>query len=294
MLDDKIKLIYNYLYDLKSKECLDYYKIHINKINLNDIKYSIPDYSNSDKENIEEYENLVKEIVESKYKYNEYDNINKRLILKRYSDSYSTTLKISFYKKDNEYILDDPINNDSLFSYLLSELVLAKKTNHILLPVINIDIPTKNIKKMLESVNEDDITDVACIQIREHFFKIKNLDEYLSENVCNIKALLFQVIHTIAILQNEYNGFRHNNLTLNNILIYMKKDINIHSTYIGFKGSEDKFYIPNIGIEIKITNFEKSIIPKHFGTKNETTSPYYDLYIFLTDLLKKNRYRKSM
>lgn len=46
------------------------------------------------------------------------------------------------------------------------------------------------------------------------FFRTVTMEEYFKENVCKYKPLLFQIIHTLATIQKEYNGFKHNNLTL--------------------------------------------------------------------------------
>ena len=37
-----------------------------------------------------------------------------------------------------------------------------------------------------------------------------------------VKPLLFQVIHTLAVIQDNYPDFRHNKLDSNNIYVYLK------------------------------------------------------------------------
>ena len=93
-----------------------------------------------------------------------------------------------------------------------------------------------DIKKLIDYNNEpiqkaldnNDIIDIACLQIRENFFTTKSLDEYLKDNTCTTKKyiqcckykiLLFQIIHTLATLQDNFPGFKHNNLVLKNILL---------------------------------------------------------------------------
>ena len=44
-------------------------------------------------------------------------------------------------------------NNDALFSYILSNLVLNKKTHNILLPIINIDVNYQQIEKIIKPHN---------------------------------------------------------------------------------------------------------------------------------------------
>lgn len=300
-LEDKINLIYDYLYNLNSKNCFSFDKITLGKIGLDDIKLSLP----SDNQEEKEYWNKNKsDILNGRFKLISFDEKSYNILLKRYSNQFPVNVKVSFYKKPKSInLMEEPINNDSLFSYILSQLVLAKKTKHILLPVINLDVNYSDI----ENFTSDDssnliikngilnnyITDKCCLQLREHFFRTVNLEKYLSEHVCSYKGLLFQVIHTLAIIQKEFEGFRHNNLILSNILVYLKKSSESFVEYDGFKN--DKFFVPNVGFDIKITNFEHAVIPKFYGLSNmknpnikfaDQHNPYYDLYVFLNDLLE--------
>jgi len=294
-LEDKINLIYEYVYNLNSKNCFSLNKIILGKIGLEDIKIPLP------LDNLEEKEYWNKnkfDILNGKFKLISFNEKSYELLFKRYSNQFPINVKVSFYKDSKSInLMENTINNDSLFSYILSQLVLAKKTRHILLPIINLDIKYSDIESLIVNdisnsiiktgILNNNITDKCCLQLREHFFKTINLEEYLLENNCSYKGLLFQVIHTLATIQKEFNGFRHNNLLLSNILIYLKKDSDIVTEYEGFKN--DKFYVPNIGFDIKITNFEHSIIPKFYGTSaklSEKSNSYYDLYTFLNDLLE--------
>ncbi len=300
-LEDKINLIYDYLYNLNSKNCFSFNKITLGKIGLDDIKIPLP----SDNQEEKEYWNKNKSnILNGRFKLISFNEKTFELLFKRYSNQFPVNVKVSFYKNSKSInLMDDPINNDSLFSYILSQLVLAKKTKHILLPIINLDINYSDIENITadESFNSiiktailnNNITDKCCLQLREHFFRTVNLEEYLLEHTCSYKSLLFQIIHTLATIQKEFEGFRHNNLILSNILVYLKKSSDILSEYEGFKN--DKFYVPNTGFDIKITNFEHAIIPKFYGMasmKNpnikfaDQPNPYYDLYTFLNDLLE--------
>lgn len=302
-LEDKINLIYDYLYNINSKNCLSFNKITLGKIGLDDIKISLPSDSIDEKE----YWNKIKsDILNSRFKLISFNKKSYELLFKRYSNQFPVNVKVNFYKDPKTInLMENPINNDSLFSYILSQLVLAKKTQHILLPVINLDINYSDIKNFIEDdtynsiiktgILNNNITDKCCLQLREHFFKTINLKEYLLENACSYKSLLFQVIHTLAIIQKEFEGFRHNNLTVSNILVYLKKESDTLIEYDGFKN--DKFYVPNIGFDIKITNFEQSVLPKFYGLSNmknpnikfaDQYNPYFDLYTFLNDLLEGN------
>jgi hypothetical protein len=280
-LNDNINILYNYCYNKNNSNCLNYENIELGNINLNNIKLSIE----HNKHNI-----IYRQIITGKFK-NMMIN-NDVYYYKEYSHDFPITFKISFYNEQKEiYDLSSKINNDSLFSYLLSFLILSNKTKHILLPIINIDINyndieyifDENIKyKLKNKIKLNEIQSICCLQIREHYFKQISLSEYLKTNNCDYKVLLFQIIHTLIIIQNEYPTFRHNNLTLNNILIYCKNKSDIIYSYNGFQN--DVFNIPNNGFDIKICNFENSTINKFYG--NSIYNPYYDIYIFFKDFFK--------
>jgi hypothetical protein len=280
-LNDNINILYNYCYNKNNTNCLNYENIELGSININNIKLSIE----HNKHNI-----IFRQVIIGKFKTMMMNN--DIYYYKEYSHDFPITFKISFYNEQNEiYDLSSKINNDSLFSYLLSSLILSNKTKHILLPIINIDINYNDIQfifdentkyKLKNKIKLNEIQSICCLQIREHYFKQILLNEYLKSNSCDYKVLLFQIIHTLAVIQNEYPTFRHNNLILNNILIYCKNKSDIIYSYNGFQN--DVFNIPNNGFDIKICNFENSTINKFYG--NSIYNPYYDIYIFFTDLMK--------
>jgi hypothetical protein len=292
-INDKINLLYDYIYNQNTENCFSLEKIVLGKIGLDDIKLTIPEISNE--EEINYYELIKSDILNGKFKIISFDEETKQLYLKKYSNQFSVSIKVSFYdiKHNVNDLFSSPINNDSLFSYILSELVLNRKTKHLVIPINNIDIKISEIEKIIGDDNyynkiknlikNNIIQDVCCLQLRECFFKSNNLHDYLKENKCVYKELLFQIIHTLAVLQKEFIGFRHNNLTLKNIFVYLKKNDNVNIEYDGFKN--DKFYLPNLGFDIKISNFEKSVIPKYYEIEKTNINNYYDLYTFMNDLI---------
>jgi hypothetical protein len=311
-LNEKINIIYEYLYNSSNKNCFTIDKIKLGEIGLSTIKLSLPECINEKtknklesksetnticKTNIDDYTSIKKQILDGKFRIMYFNEELKQYILKRYSDELPITVKISFYNNDNSINnIDNIYNNDSLFSYLLSSLVLNKSNNtkHILLPIINIDMKLQDIEKYISSdssyeiikneLNNNRIIDTVCVQIREQFYSTQSLLEYIKNNECDYKLLFFQVFHTLALLQKEYNGFKHNNLILNNILIYLKQK---SESYVEYHFKDKTYYVPNTNFDIKITNFEYSIIPKYYGlTNNSIENPYYDIYIFLNNLLE--------
>jgi len=289
-MEEKINLLYNFLYNDSFNDCFNIDKITLGKINMNDIKIV---------NEIEAME-ILKEIVNSKLSFLNFNNEDNIILLKRFSDTFPVTVKIGTYIDDTNN-LSSPSNNDALFSYLLSSLVINKHTSHILLPIVNFDIKYEKIEPLLKnlpiykSINDkvefNEIKNIFSVRIREHFFQSKNLKEYLKENKCDFRQLIFQVIHTLAIIQKEFPGFRHNNLSMENIIIYLKKKDVSKNTYIF---GNYKWVIPDIGFDIKITNFEKATLPKYYGIKNQRDTdipfinelnPYFDLHTFMSSLV---------
>jgi len=291
-MEEKINLLYNFLYNENYKTCFEIDKIQLGKIKIEDIKIT----------NQEESFALLKEIIGSKLSYNCYNTTEQLIYLKRFSDSFPVTIKIGFYTDESDN-LSNKANNDALFSYLLSQLVINKKTQHILLPIVNFDISFEKIEPLLknlpiykivkEKIDYNEIKNTLSVRVREHFLQSKILKEYMEKNSCDYKPLIFQVIHTLAVLQKEFPGFRHNNLTPENILVYINKKPEDMLYEFGSK----RWKLENINFYIKIGNFEKSTLPKYYGVKNQrdTDVPYitqindyFDIHTFLNALINKN------
>jgi hypothetical protein len=284
-LENKIKIIFDYLYNETNKNCFTIEQIILGQISLDDIKLPLP---NDDEE--QEYYNKNKlDILNAKLSLIDFDENTYQVLFKRYSIE-SVNIKVNFYDIDNKIdSFNSPVNNDSLFSYLLSSLVINHKTKHILLPIINLDIKFSDIEeniinntyktKIKSGITNNKISNICCLQLREHFFKTINLQEYIKENTCSYKMVLFQVIHTLAVIEREFNNFRHNNLILKNILVYIK---NKSDQYTEYEFNEKKYFIMNVDIDIKITNFEKAVIPKFYGKENENKNS--DIYTFVSEL----------
>ena len=126
-VDEKINLIYNFIYDKIDVSCFDTLKIKINEIKLDDIKIGI--------KHKDIVEDIFKYLKKGNFQMSTHDEKTKTTVLKRFSDSFTFNLIIEAYDKNKD---DDTLkgNRDSLFSYLLSELVIKRKTSHILLPIV--------------------------------------------------------------------------------------------------------------------------------------------------------------
>jgi len=290
-IDTKITMLYDFNYSKSFNNNIKSFNISIDDISLDDIKIK-----NSTSE---EHTDILTELFNGKFKLITSDTTT--LVLKRYTDSLSVSLHISPYETlDDIKNINSMNNNDSLFSYILSNLVLNNKLRHILLPIINIDVDFQQINDIIkpyenmyneymEMIESSQISNIFSIRVKESFFKCMTLKDYIESNQISIKKLLFQVIHTLAVLQREYKGFRHNLLNPSNIYIYQKKESDKSERY---EYEDMNFYIVNNNIDIKITNFFAACIPNvHCSSAsipfidNKKTNDYFDLHYFLNNLI---------
>ena len=228
-LNEKINLIYNFNYNDEFASCVKINKFNHKNIKLDDIKIS-QKYKDS-------IYNLSDEVFKEKTQLLEYNDDT--IILKRYSNNFPVTLFIKPYKSENDSMIIEK-NSDQLYSYLLSSLVLRKKTNHILLPIVNMDVRFNQFHDVLKNesfysniiskIKNKKHSDLFSVNIKEHFLNSESLTSYLKKNKYSIKNLLFQVIHTLAVIQKEYPNFRHNALSTSNVFLYLF-DENINHKY---------------------------------------------------------------
>lgn len=111
------------------------------------------------------------------------------------------------------------------------------------------------------------------------------------------KVIFFQIIYILAFIQNSYPTFRHNDLKPNNVLI---KNNFSKKKYIIYKLDNYEFKVPNIGIELKICDFDFSTIDgvienvkmkSKYVKKAKISSQqnrYYDLHFFFNFLINKS------
>ncbi len=295
-IETKINMLYDFIYSKSYKDNITDFKIDEENISIDDIKIKYEG---------DNYEDILSELFSGKFKMISFDNKTNNLILKRYSDNSSVSLFITpnniINNQDNLDDINNMNNNECLFSYILSKLVLSKLTKHIALPIINVDVKFSQMNdiikpyedvyaKFFDMINKEQVSDILSVRVKENFFKSMMLSEFIQSSQCNNKKLLFQLIHTLAVLQREYPGFRHNMLNLSNIYVYLKKDENDK-----YEFNNKTYYIPNNNFEIKITNFFVANIPNMYGTNVEGTlnvpffddnNAYFDLHYFLNNFLK--------
>lgn len=278
-IETKINMIYDFNYSKSFNNNMKSFNITTDNISLDDIKIK---YSTS-----QEHTDIVTELFEGKFKLITFNPALNLCVLKRYTDGLSVSVFTTPYNSIEDTMnISSMNNNDCLYSYMLSVLVLNKKLRHILLPIINIDVDFQqiiDIIKPYDTVNshyidmmeKNSISNIFSLRVRENFFKSTTLREHLDTTSYNIKKILFQIIFTLAVLQKEHNGFRHNMLNPDSIYVYLKKESTDSDRY---EFGDMNFYIKDNSIDTKITNF-------FIASTKDKKNDYYDLHYFLNSLI---------
>jgi len=113
------------------------------------------------------------------------------------------------------------------------------------------------------------------------------------------KVMIFQIVSTLATIQVKYPSFRHNDLKANNILVHHIPLSDGKKNLFKYDVNGKKYGIPNIGLQIKIWDFDFACIPgivdnlkvnadwtDKINVKPEQNR-YYDLHYFFSTLTKK-------
>lgn len=236
-------------------------------------------------------------------------------IFKGNINGYEFAIKIVLYQ-NKEYFGDcynkeRPENVELLMQKVLSYFVLNNETPHILLPITtfytniklldylmelcNITDENKKLTKILTNKNE--YHDTVSILLNEWadagdllFFLRRKYKKLATKEW---RVIFFQIISTLAVIQNKYPSFRHNDLKANNILITR---INKDNTKFKYTINNMVFIVPNIGYQIKIADFDFACINKIVDNRkvelntgnllniNQSRNQYYDLHFFFNVL----------
>jgi len=281
-LQNAILTLYNYYYINNLNEEYKVINLVAKDIKLDDIK--ILDVPN----------NLIKEFKEGKFKIE--GSMEGLLNLKRFGDSFPTSIKISFYKNKRDITdLTYPSNRDSFFSLLFSGKVLNNNLFMIKLPIFNFDIKYSELEsivntypeneEILKLIDNEKIIDIVSVRIREQFQNYQKLSRYIESNKVNFSELMYQVLICLDKLYQEFPSFNHNKLDLD--AIYILEEENTHEYII----NKTKFNFTT-SFSIKISNFEMSSLNNIFISKN-ITNRFSDIY-YLCYVLEKNEFFKNI
>jgi len=235
------------------------------------------------------------------------------------SEKNSYAVKIVAYPKKENYgdlfNAKRPENAEILMIKILSYFVRNNQTPHIILPITTfntsikpfLNLPKNNIVNnkrfdaFVKRYKKGDYYENVSVLISE-WANSGDLLEYIRKNYKSLtlkdwKTIIFQILSVLAIIHAKYPSFRHNDLKANNILI--NKIDNTSTSKFKYKINGQFYVVPNIGIQIKIWDFDFACIPglvdnnkveAEWTTKinvNPTKNRYYDIHYFFNTFTKK-------
>ncbi len=228
-------------------------------------------------------------------------------------------VKMVAYNKKDSYgdvnFTDRPENAEIMMLKLLSEFVLTGQTPHIVLPIgiFNTNISpfvdlarkyteTKKFETFLEKYDKKEYYDEVSVLISE-WANGGDLLDYIKGNYKNLKSkewrvIFFQILSVLAVIQKKYPSFRHNDLKPNNILVQLS-EVNNKQLKFRYQINGSEYYVPNIGVQIKLWDFDFACIPgivdntkvmaewtDKINIKPEENK-YYDVHYFFNTLTRK-------
>ncbi|VBB18074.1 hypothetical protein YASMINEVIRUS_537 [Yasminevirus sp. GU-2018] len=222
---------------------------------------------------------------------------NNRLHFKRKSKSgYPCHVMFGCYEDANTTNLQKGVLYNTAIMYIASEFVVNEKFKHSILPVMLFDIDRSEIAKHIPNFDQlvkdsgvqcSESTSMYCL-ITEHFFNMMPLSEFLKMhtdmNETLWKTLFFQVLFSLYKLTERLSQFRHNQLNLDAIMVYVK---NVDDSKTLYKVGDTKFFVPNAGFDIKIGDYDYATTADYIPnavTGRKPYNDYYDVHYFFTYL----------
>ena len=230
--------------------------------------------------------------------------------------SYAVKI-VAYPKKENYgdmYNVKRPENAELMMIKLLSQFVRSAESPHLVLPITTFNtsikpflsltknniVDNKKFEQFIERYEKGEYYQNVSVLISE-WADGGDLLDYLRKNYKTFKvrhwrAIFFQILSVIAIIQNKYPGFRHNDLKANNLLINLMDMSKKKYKYI-INGQI--YIVPNIGFQIKLWDFDFACIPNIVSNSkvdsdwtkkiniSSTQNRYYDVHYFFNTLTRK-------
>ena len=172
-----------------------------------------------------------------------------QLWFKRQGTIDMSTIRITPYANDKAVNnIRDPVNVNQILLQVLSELVLQKRTNNVLLPIINVDVkgidlqefdkvvprlkPSSDLspsRSRLDSLQvKPYITNaIYSISITERYYSLIPLSKFIEDNELTedvLRSMIYQVIDVVKQITSVYPKFRYNQMVPEMIDCYVKKN----------------------------------------------------------------------
>lgn len=229
-------------------------------------------------------------------------------------------VKIVAYPKKEKYgdMFDPtrPENAELLMIKLLSKFVKKGQTPHIVLPITTFNTSIKPFLSLKKDdiVNNKKYDDFLKKYKKGYYYKNVSvlisewanggdLLDYIRKNFKTFtlktwRMIFFQILSVLAVIQNKYPGFRHNDMKANNILVQLIPVSKKKNKFM-YKINKQNYIVPNIGFQLKLWDFDFACIPDLIDNSkvnaewttainiNPEQNRYYDIHYFTNTLTRK-------
>jgi hypothetical protein len=184
----------------------------------------------------------------------------------------------SLFKRLNELLLQRVTPHIPLYGGSFFCQTPEKKYKHYTL----VETASSNFRMLLAEFEEED--ERSGIRINKDLF---------------FRVLLFQIIYTLAVIQDFFPKYRHNDLRDVNVLVFERPDWKTFRTGASryeYVLDKQSFYVPEIGVQAALWDYDLSsiqgqidntkipLVSKPNGIR-ETQNHYYDLYSICYSIL---------
>ena len=229
-------------------------------------------------------------------------------------------VKIVAYPKKEKYgdmfHPSRPENAELLMIKLLSKFVKKGQTPHVVLPITTFNTSIKPFLSLKKDdiVNNKKYDDFLKKYKKGYYYKNVSvlisewanggdLLDYIRKNFKSFtlktwRMIFFQILSVLAVIQNKYPGFRHNDMKANNILVQLIPVSKKKNKFM-YKINKQNYIVPNIGFQLKLWDFDFACIPDLINNSkvsaewttainiNPEQNRYYDIHYFINTLTRK-------
>jgi len=226
---------------------------------------------------------------------------------------------VAYPKRENYGDLNDirrPENAELMMLKVLSYFVINNQSPHLILPIGTFNtsikpflslqknkiVDNKKYSQFIKRYKKGDLYNEVSVLISE-WANGGDLLEYIRKNYKTMtlklwRVMLFQILSVLAVIQAKYPGFRHNDLKANNLLIHYIESRNKNNKF-KYKINGQTYIIPNIGLQIKLWDFDFACIEGVVDNTKVTAdwtdrinvkpkkNRYYDIHYFFNTLTRK-------
>ena len=199
----------------------------------------------------------------------------------------------------------DSISVSANFARASNDLVVRGVSPHFV--VVYCDMDCKNFAARLKELLPERFRAMSAVQMKYNnmcFMEVfgSNLTAWLTRGRYSetaLRGVLFQVLYTLAALQKVLPGFRHNDLSSNNVLV---KTLPRAVTY-GYS-FEGRSYVVRSRLLVGLSDYDFTHVPGHPSLQNErvlngrykvdgSRNPSYDPHFFLKSVAKALTLRQA-